>query len=86
MGEDGVTSENDASGLNVWVRKLIVCSWWAAEMGVVLLVDEMRVVVWVAEMGVVVWTTNMGVVVWATDVGVVSVTVVASLNWMSIGV
>ena len=73
MGEDGVTSENDASGLNVWIRKLIVCSWWAAEMGVVVLVDEM---------GVVVWTTDMRVVVWATDVGVVSVTVVASLNWM----
>ena len=82
MGEDGVTSENDASGLNVWVRKLIVCSWWAAEMGVVVLVDEMGVVVWVVEIGVVVWTTDMGVVVWATDVGVVSVMVVTSLNWM----
>ena len=46
---------------------------WATEMGVVVLVDEMWVVVWAAE---------MEVVVWATDIGVVSVTVVASLNWM----
>jgi hypothetical protein len=43
---------------------------------------EMRVVVWAAEMGVVVWATDMGVVMWAEDIGVVSVTVVASLNWM----
>jgi hypothetical protein len=82
VGEDGVTSENDASGLNVWVRKLIVCSWWAAEMGVVVWATEMGVVVWATEMGVVVWATEMGVVVWATDIGVVSVTMVASLNWM----
>ena len=27
VGKDGVTPENDASGLNVWVRKLTVCSW-----------------------------------------------------------
>jgi hypothetical protein len=51
-------------------------------MGVVVLVDEMGVVVWAAEMGVVVWATDMGVVVWADDIEVVSVTVVASLNWM----
>ena len=55
---------------------------WATEMGVVVLVDEMGVVVWAAEMGVVVWATDMGVVVWADDIGVVSVTMVASLNWM----
>ena len=31
VGEDGVTPENDASGLNVWVRKLTVCLWWGVE-------------------------------------------------------
>ena len=31
VGEDGVTPKNDASGLNVWVRKLIVCLWWGVE-------------------------------------------------------
>ncbi len=46
---------------------------WAAEMGVV---------VWATEMGVVVWATDMGVVVWVDDIEVVSVTVVASLNWV----
>ena len=80
VGEDGVTSENNASGLNVWVRKLIVCSWWAAEMGVIVWATEMGVVVWaiemeivvlVDEMGVVVWAAEMGVVVWATDMWVV---------------
>ena len=71
VGEDGVTSENDASGLNVWVRKLIVCSWWAAEMGVVVWATEMGVVVWATEMGVVVLVDEMGVVVWAAEMGVV---------------
>ena len=91
VGEDGVTSENDASGLNVWIRKLILCSWWVAEMGVVVWATEIGVVMWatemgvvvlVDEMGVVVWVADMRVVVWATDIGVVLVTVVASLNWM----
>ena len=115
VGEDGVTPENDASGLNVWIRKLTVCSWWGVEndgvgtninvvwvdemgvvvwaaemgvvvwttkMGVVVWADEMGVVVWTVEIGVVVWATDMGVVVWADDIGVVSVTVVASLNWV----
>uniref|UniRef100_A0A2N9J6G2 Uncharacterized protein n=1 Tax=Fagus sylvatica TaxID=28930 RepID=A0A2N9J6G2_FAGSY len=68
-------------GVVVWATEMGVVVW-ATEMGVVVLVDEMGVVVWAAEMGVVVWATDMGVVVWATDIGVVSVTVVASLNWM----
>ena len=91
VGDDGVTSENDASGLNFWVKKLIVCSWWAAEMEIVVWATEMGVIVWATEMGVVVLVDEMGVVVWATemrvvvlvdDIGVVSITVVASLNWM----
>jgi hypothetical protein len=33
-------------------------------------------------MGVVVWADEIGVVVWVDDIGVVSVTVVASPNWV----
>ena len=68
-------------GVVVWATEMGVVVW-ATEMWVVVLVDEMGVVVWAVEMRVVVWATDMGVVVWATDIGVVSVTVVASLNWM----
>ena len=66
VGEDGVTPKNDTSGLNVWVRKLTVCSWWGVESdGVGTNIN----VVWADEMGVVVWAVEMGVVVWAIDIG-----------------